>query len=35
MDCVMVWTQLKCNEAVRAQKGNQWQAVVNTVMFLD
>jgi len=36
MDCVLVWTQLKCSEAVRApQNGDPWQAVVNAVMFLD
>lgn len=35
MNCVAVWTELQCGEAVRYQTEVQWQGVVNTVMLLD
>jgi len=35
MNCIVVWTQLQCGEAVRSQTEVQWQAVVNAVMLLD
>jgi hypothetical protein len=34
MNCVMMWTQLKCSEAVRAQNGDQWEAPLTTLMLL-